>query len=170
MNHNFLNSPAKFIYDNDGLAELSYFWDDLYGIKGKCRPDWISKDGTTVVDLKTTQDASPKGFQKSISNFGYHIQCAWYLRGLRKLGIEATEFIFIAIEKTAPYCIGVYRADEDMINIGMSQVEKALEVLRVCQETKLYPDYTPTIQDISLPPWMTNKKVTPQNYQEIELY
>ena len=47
---------------------------------------------------------------------------------------------------------------------------ESLELLRICQETKLYPDYTPTIQDISLPPWMTNKKVTPQNYQEIELY
>ncbi len=170
MNHNFLNSPAKFIYDKEGLAELSYFWEDLYKIKGKCRPDWLSSDGNTVVDLKTTQDASPKGFQKSISGFGYHIQAAWYLRGLRKLDVPAKEFIFIAIEKTAPYCIGVYRADEDMINAGMSEVEKSLELLRICQETKLYPDYTPTIQDISLPPWMTNKKVTPQNYQEIELY
>ena len=64
MNHNFLNSPAKFIYDKEGLAELSYFWQDLYKIKGKCRPDWLSSDGNTVVDLKTTQDASPKGFQK----------------------------------------------------------------------------------------------------------
>ena len=170
MNHNFLNSPAKFIYDKQGLAELSWFWKDLYNIKGKCRPDWLSSDGYTVVDLKTTQDASPKGFQKSISGFGYHIQAAWYLRGLRNLGVDAKEFIFIAIEKTAPFCIGVYKADEDMINAGMSEVEKSLELLRICQETKLYPDYTPTIQDISLPPWMTNKKVTPQNYQEIELY
>ena len=170
MNHNFLNSPAKFIYDNEGLAELSFFWDDIYKIKGKCRPDWLSVNGNTVVDLKTTKDASPKSFQRSISEFGYHIQAAWYLRGLRKLDIPAKEFIFIAIEKTAPYCIGVYRADEDMINAGMSEVEKSLEVLKMCQETKLYPDYTPTIQDISLPPWMTNKKVTPQNYQEIELY
>ena len=112
----------------------------------------------------------PKGFQKSISGFGYHIQASWYLRGLRKLGVPAKEFIFIAIEKTAPFCIGVYRADEDMINAGMSQVDQSLEVLKMCQETKLYPDYTPTIQDISLPPWMTNKKVTQQNYQEIELY
>ena len=172
MEKSFMDSPAKMIYNENmgGQTELSYFWDDLYKIKGKCRPDWLSSDGNTVVDLKTTQDASPKGFQKSIANFGYHIQCAWYLRGLRKLDVPAKEFIFIAIEKTAPFCIGVYRADEDMINAGMSQVDQSLEVLRICQETKLYPDYTPTIQDISLPPWMTNKKVTPQNYQEIELY
>ena len=69
MNHNFLNSPAKFIYDNDGLAELSYFWDDLGLVKGKCRPDWIDKHGEIVIDVKTTIDASPKGFQKSISNW-----------------------------------------------------------------------------------------------------
>ena len=170
MNHSFLASPAKMIYDMEGLTELSFFSEDLGGIRAKCRPDWISHDKNIVVDLKTTQDASPKGFQKSIANFGYHIQCSWYLRGLRKLYVPAKEFIFIAIEKTAPFCIGVYRADEDMINAGMSEVDKSLEVIKMCQETKLYPDYTPTIQDISLPPWMTNKKVTPQNYQEIELY
>ena len=107
--------------------------EDLYKIKGKCRPDWLSKDGNTVVDLKTTKDASPKSFQRSISEFGYHIQSAWYLRGLRKLDIPAKEFIFIEIEKTAPYCIGVYRADEDMINAGMSEVEKSLELLKMCQ-------------------------------------
>ena len=40
----------------------------------------------------------------------------------------------------------------------------------MCKEHKLYPDYTTEIETISFPPWMTNKKVTPKNYQEIELY
>ena len=87
MNHSFLDSPAKIIYDRKGLTELSYFSEDLGGIRAKCRPDWISSDGHTVVDLKTTQDASPKGFQKSIANFGYHIQASWYLRVLQNLGL-----------------------------------------------------------------------------------
>ena len=74
MEKSFMDSPAKLIYDMEGQTELSYFWDDLGTIKGKCRPDWISNDGSIVVDVKTTIDASPRGFQKSISNWGYHLQ------------------------------------------------------------------------------------------------
>ena len=70
MEKSFMDSPAKLIYDIKGQTELSYFWDDLGTIKGKCRPDWISDDGEIVVDVKTTTDASPRGFQKSISTWG----------------------------------------------------------------------------------------------------
>ena len=45
MEKSFMDSPAKLIYDIKGQTELSYFWDDLGTIKGKCRPDWISDDG-----------------------------------------------------------------------------------------------------------------------------
>ena len=107
MEKSFMDSPARLIYDKQGQSELSYFWDDLGLVKGKCRPDWISNDGNIVVDIKTTTDASPKGFQKSIANWGYHLQLGWYIRGLQKLGLPAKEFIFIAIEKTPPFSVGV---------------------------------------------------------------
>ena len=153
MNHSFLDSPAKIIYDRKGLTELSYFSEDLGGIRAKCRPDWISSDGHTVVDLKTTQDASPKGFQKSIANFGYHIQSAWYVRVLKNLDVPVKEFIFIAIEKTAPFCVGVYRASEEMLEEGNKKVDEAIDKILWCKENDTYPDYTPNeIETIDLPP------------------
>ena len=60
MEKSFMDSPARLIYDKQGQSELSYFWDDLGLVKGKCRPDWISNDGNIVVDIKTTTDASPR--------------------------------------------------------------------------------------------------------------
>ena len=170
MNESIINSPAKIIYNNDNYSELSFFWDDLYGIRGKCRPDCLSYNGRFVLDLKTTQDASPKGFQKSIGGFGYHIQAAWYLRGLRKLGVEVDEFLFVAIEKTAPFCVGVYRADKEMLEEGDKKIDEALHLISECKENDMYLDYTPEIQNISLPPWMVNKKNQPQQMEEIELY
>lgn len=170
MNESIMNSPAKIIYNNDNYSELSYFWDDLYGIRGKCRPDCLSYNGRFVLDLKTTQDASPKGFQKSIGGFGYHIQAAWYLRGLRKLGVIVDEFLFVAIEKTAPFCVGVYRADKEMLEEGGKKVEEALNIIQQCNRNRHWADYTPEILDISLPPWMVNKKNQPQQMEEIELY
>ena len=171
MNHSFLDSPAKIIYDIKGLTELSYFSEDLSGIKAKCRPDWISSDGHTVVDLKTTQDASPKGFQKSIANFGYHIQSSFYMRVLQNLDVPVEEFIFIAIEKTAPFCVGVYRASTDMLEEGNKKVDEAINQILWCKENDSYPDYTPNeIETISLPPWMTKKSEQQSSQEEIELY
>jgi len=171
MNHSFLSSPAKMIYDLDGLTELSYFSEDLGGIRAKCRPDWISSDSGVVVDLKTTQDASPKGFQKSIANFGYHIQAAFYLRTLQSLGLDSYDFIFIAIEKTAPFCVGVYRASTEMLEEGNKKVDEAINKILWCKENDSYPDYTPNeIETISLPPWMTKKSEEQPSQEEIELY
>ena len=171
MNHSFLDSPAKIIYDIKGLTELSYFSEDLGGIKAKCRPDWISSDGHTVVDLKTTHDASPKGFQKSIANFGYHIQSSFYMRVLQNLDVPVEEFIFIAIEKTAPFCVGVYRADTEMLEEGNKKVDEAINQILWCKENDSYPDYTPNeIETISLPPWMTKKSEQQSSQEEIELY
>jgi len=169
MEKSFMDSPAKLIYDIKGQTELSYFWDDLGTIKGKCRPDWLSDDGSIVVDIKTTTDASPRGFQKSISTWGYHLQLGWYLRGLRKLGLPAEQFIFIAIEKTPPFCVGVYRADQDMINYAMKELDQLMPEIQTAMVSKEFPDYTPEIMSLGLPPWMTEKKQQPQ-HEDIELY
>ena len=174
MEKSFMDSPAKLIHDIKGQTELSYFWDDLGTIKGKCRPDWISDDGSIVVDVKTTTDASPRGFQKSISTWGYYLQLGWYLRGLRKLGLPAKQFIFIAIEKTAPFCVGVYRADQEMINFAMKELDQLMPEIQTAMVSNEFPDYTPEITSIGLPPWMTDKKEQPDYdpnlHGEVELY
>ena len=170
MEKSFMDSPAKLIYDIKGQTELSYFWDDLGTIKGKCRPDWLSDDGEIVVDVKTTTDASPRGFQKSISTWGYHLQLGWYLRGLRKLGLPAKQFIFIAIEKTAPFCVGVYRADQEMINYAMKELDQLMPEIQTAMVSNEFPDYTPEITSIGLPPWMTDKKEQQPEHEEVELY
>ena len=169
MEKSFMDSPAKLIYQIKGKSELSYFWNDIGLVKGKCRPDWISDDGNIIVDIKTTTDASPKGFQKSISTWGYHLQLAWYMRGLQKLGIPCNEFIFIAIEKTPPFSVGVYSADKEMILFGNQEINKLVVDIDKALNEKNFPDYTPEIMSLGLPPWMTEKKQQPQ-HEDIELY
>ena len=169
MEKSFMDSPAKLIYEIKGKSELSYFWNDIGLVKGKCRPDWISDDGNIIVDIKTTTDASPKGFQKSISTWGYHLQLAWYMRGLQKLGIPCNEFIFIAIEKTPPFSVGVYSADREMILFGNQEINKLVVDIDKALNEKNFPDYTPEIMSLGLPPWMTEKKQQPQ-HEDIELY
>jgi exodeoxyribonuclease VIII len=172
MEKSFIDSPAKLIYNKSGQSELSYFWDDLGLVKGKCRPDWISDDGNIVVDIKTTTDASPKGFQKSIANWGYHLQLGWYLRGLQKLGLPAKEFIFIAIEKTPPFSVGVYRANKDMITYANDEINNLVYDIDESLKSDDFPDYTPEIMDLGLPNWMNPKEpeYDPNLHEEVQLY
>ena len=172
MEKSFMDSPARLIYDKQGQSELSYFWDDLGLVKGKCRPDWISNDGNIVVDIKTTTDASPYGFQKSIANWGYHLQLGWYLRGLQKLGLPAKEFIFIAIEKTPPFSVGVYRANKDMITYANDEINNLVYDIDESLKSDDFPDYTPEIMDLGLPNWMNPKEpeYDPNLHEEVQLY
>jgi hypothetical protein len=69
----------------DGKAEQSFWWDDkATGQRCKCRPDWYQ--GTTIVDLKTCQDASANAFARACATFGYHTQAAHYLNGAARCG------------------------------------------------------------------------------------
>ncbi|BCV04886.1 MAG: hypothetical protein CM15mV93_130 [Caudoviricetes sp.] len=77
---------------------------------------------------------------------------------LTELRFDSYDFIFIAIEKTAPFCVGVYRASMEMLEEA-KKVDEAIDKILWCKENDSYPDYTPNeIETIDLPPWMTKKK------------
>lgn len=141
-----------------GQAESSYFWEEN-GVECKCRPDYLRADIKCVIDLKTTQNASPESFVKSAYDYRYHVQAAWYLRGLRACGIDVENFIFIAVEKEPPYTVCVYTADELMIKLGNSEAEENLGVLCECMRSDNWFGYeeTPIIHSLSLPEWVARK-------------
>jgi len=142
-----------------GKAENTYMWlDDTTGLHCKCRPDWISNGGSILVDLKTTEDASLKEFQRSIAKYNYHNQAAWYLKGVEQaIGIRPKQFLFICVEKRSPHCVAVYAADAAMIAAGETATRKALDTLAVCRAADSWPGYSDDIEPISLPPWMLPK-------------
>ena len=127
--------------------EVSMFWEDEEtGLQCKCRPDiWA---GMILVDLKTTEDASPEGFARSIQTYGYGIQAAHYLAGS---GADA--FIFVAVEKKAPYAVAVYELDPLSLEICETKRRGLLEYWANCREADMYPAYSDECQLISLPAW-----------------
>jgi exodeoxyribonuclease VIII len=144
----------------DGKAEQSFWWDDLQtGLRCKCRPDWYN--GTTIVDLKTTTDASPKGFAKSVAQWRYHIQQNHYLAGT-----FAERFVFIAVEKTYPYAVGVYELDETAALHGEAERRNNLQTIADCRVIAEWPGYGNTIQPLSLPNWalQTLSSITSEDF------
>jgi exodeoxyribonuclease VIII len=116
-------------------------------IKG--RPDLIAKDANgdlVVVDLKTTQDASPVAFAKDVANFKYHLQAAFYMRLT-----GAKKFIIIAQEKDLPCANRVYTLDEAALAEGNRLMEEAIALYSQCVAFDSWPTYSKDITTLSLP-------------------
>lgn len=137
----------------DGQSELSAVWKDPdTGVMCKGRFDMVSQIGV-ITDLKTTVDASPSSFTRSVYNYGYYIQAAHYLSGAQELGIDAKFFTIIAVEKTPPYCVAVYHIRSDAIAAGEDELRPLLELYARCQETGVWPGYPNEAVEIDLPPY-----------------
>ena len=140
------NSTAALLLSN-GQAEQSFWWDDIAtGMRCKCRPDWF--DGETIVDLKTCSDASPAGFAKAVAAFHYQLQAAHYL-----CGTLAKRFIFVAVEKSAPFATACYELDAQAMVHGSVLRHNALQRLQDCRALQHWPGYTDGIQTLQLPGW-----------------
>jgi exodeoxyribonuclease VIII len=139
-----------------GKAEQSYFWNEC-GVECKCRPDYIKND--ILIDLKTTQNASPEAFTKSAFDYRYHVQAWWYLHGLQQCGIDVKNFIFIAVEKTPPYAVCVYAADDLMLELGKMQALENLRTYAECLNSGEWFGYEkePQLHSLSLPDWIIKK-------------
>ena len=141
-----------------GKAEKSVYWiDATTGVLCRCRPDWW-RDDNLIVDLKTTEDASPEGFARSIAKFRYDVQDAFYTDGVQQAtGKRPKAFVFIAVEKKPPYGVGVYVLDSETKDLGRAQYQHDLRVYAECVRSGEWPGYGDKIQTISLPGWHANK-------------
>ena len=140
----------------DGKAEMSVFWtDEETGVLCKCRPDWLlGGDNPAILDLKSTEDASPDGFTRSAYKYRYHVQAAWYLDGLEAaLGVKPDVFMFLAVEKSAPYAPAFYYADDAMITAGRAEYRRLLRLFAKCQSENDWPGYPTKLQALTLPKW-----------------
>ena len=139
--------PAAAALLAHGKAEQSFWWDDRQtGLRCKCRPDWYS--GSTIVDLKTTTDASPAGFARSVAAYRYHVQAQHYLSGT-----FAERFVFVAVEKIYPYAVGVYELDAAAMEHGEALRRRNLATIADCKAINEWPGYGAGIQPLSLPSW-----------------
>lgn len=145
----------------EGIPEVSMFGrDPVTGCWIRGRIDWVTPDGT-FVDGKTTTDASPDGFNRSVEKFGYAMQAAWYEDLAAQIdGVpNARRFVFVAQEKAAPYLVNVFELDDDWLNIGRALYRRALDVFQACVDADEWPGYGPGITTLSPPPWLLRREL-----------
>ena len=139
-----------------GAAEVSAFAEDFEaGLLLRSRIDWLPEFGNAVVDLKTCVCAAPQAFARIAAEKRYHVQAAFYLDQLARLGIQRECFVFIAVEKEPPYPVAVYQIKPEDLARGQDAYRKNLTRYQECVVSDRWPGYGDDILSLSLPAWAT---------------
>jgi exodeoxyribonuclease VIII len=125
---------------------------EVGGVPVRVRPDVLRND-LIMPDLKTSRDASPSEFAKSVANYRYHVQAAFYPDVYELLTGIKTRMVFIVVETEPPYLVATYTLSEDAINQGRREYLADLATYRQCIETGTWPGYPETILPLDLPKW-----------------
>ena len=144
------HKPAAYLL-REGVAEQPIFWTDE-DIQEDCKakPDWITS-GDIIVDLKTTDDASPLGFAPSVKKYRYDVQAAFYSDGFEaSTGRECQGFFFIAVEKNPPYLTSVYFLGDDDLKDARLRYKKNLLTYQLSKERGIWHGYTEIITKLIL--------------------
>lgn len=124
--------------------EKSGFWlDKEFEVWRRVRFDFYPQTGSIFGDYKTTEDLSDDAIQKSITNYGWHQQAAWYLDAANVLGHRGDNcrFIFFVQEKSAPFSIRVIQIDDASLEAGRMLNRKALDLFKRGIETGVWPGW-----------------------------
>jgi hypothetical protein len=139
-----------------GDIEVVIQWTDpATGVPCKCRLDYLLVRPTIIValDLKSTSDASPRGFSGSVNKFGYGIQCAMYSEAVEIAFGMRPRFIFACAESSEPYLPAVYELTEQYQYWAWTKYKWLLARYRDCLACGEWPGYSPDIEPIELPRW-----------------
>ena len=144
-----------------GVSEQAIRWTHDSGIRCKVRLDRL-QDNHAIADLKVVDDWSGDYFARSVTNFGYHIQQAYYEQGRNAVfGETQAPFVFVVVCRNPPYFVRVCELPADAVALGHEQVNAALWGLARATDTGNFPDpESELITEVDLPGWFyTQHKV-----------
>lgn len=150
---------ARTLLEKPGVSEQSLFAPDPEtGVWLRARIDRLpDRDSgqSLALDLKTSNSANPRDFQRSAAEYGYDIQSEWYQHTLNLTrGDTDTAFLFIVVEKTAPHLVSVIELDAEFAAIGRSRMRRAIDLFKACRDNNDWPGYEPIVHLIDSPRWL----------------
>lgn len=137
------------------LKEHSVF-SELDDVRVKCRPDGWNVEKGVLFDLKSTEDASPEGFARTVAKWRYHVQDAFYrhvVASATNCDADELSFVFVAVEKKPPFAVALYELDELAALQGWVDAREDLRRYKTAKETGKWCGYSPRIETLSLPRW-----------------
>jgi len=157
------------------IEASGYAIDHETGMLCRCRPDAMNASAGVILDLKTTTDGGREAFSKAAANYGYHMQEAFYTDTWRAAGLtcigdgrpamyRVDAFIFVVIEKAAPFLVSCYELAPSAVDEGREQYRRALATYAECARTDVWPGYPEDPEPLDIPAWAyrTTTRPTPE--------
>lgn len=147
-----------------GMVEKEYYWEDRvggYSFDRKAKVDGLCRDAhygmnSPLVDLKTTTDASPFAFKRSVTKYSYGTQMAYYRDAVRSGGVDPCGAIIIAVDKKAPFTTAVYRLSYEALDRAKMVVDKWLATYAECSESGTWPSFW-ELNEVDVPDWFLSE-------------
>lgn len=143
---------SKIFFGNPGQNEICAFAPhEESGLWRKGRFDLKTTDdcGNVVIpDLKTADDARPQSFRRSVEDYGYDRQAAYYIdlcKDIEELEADPI-FVFVVVEKSPPYGIRCYVLPPEVIDQGRKKYRAELVRFSECQKSCEWPCYEEKIE------------------------
>jgi hypothetical protein len=116
----------------------------------KARLDGVCPLG--VCDIKSTRKSASRWvFQKTIAEFGYHIQGSHYLQFAALAELPCEQFFLIPVENFPPYEATYYPLSHEALDRGRRELEELKRIYHECKESGNYPGYELEQAPIDLP-------------------
>lgn len=139
------------LFDTDGESEVSIFTKHAAtGLPLAIRPDRLLERRGLVLDLKTTKDADPKSFARTMAAYAYDVGAAWYPDRLEEAGLSDCVMVYIAVESSFPYLPRVYLPGPRTIARGRTIAERGLRIIAECLESKVWPAFGQGVEEIEV--------------------
>lgn len=148
------NKKAYNAFHQKGESEISLFWiDEETGLMLKCRPDFLPADHKLVPDYKTCQSVNPEVFYGDFIKYGYHIEAAMYMAGIKAVfDDDVKTFFFVAQEKEPPYITQIYVPDDAIVTYGDKAVRLGINKFIECQEKGFWGAYSESVIEMTIAP------------------
>jgi len=142
----------------DCETEQTLIYDHAHhGIILKARID-CNAPGPALYDIKTCRDASDREFEKQAYESGYHMQAALYLdlwNALDGATNPKTEFVFVAVENSAPFGSRLRKCSDAFIERGRSDNGRWMRLHKQYVNDNHWPGYEDKTLDV--PAWVARK-------------
>ena len=152
------HSVANKLITNGHFETSVFAKNPEYNLMLKGRLDCWHPKPKIIVDLKTTKCAAPYSFQRDIEKYGYDLQAAFYLDLVTlATGERPNAYFILAVEKTVPYGIKVYRITPsdncESYIVGRELYRRYLGMYKDCQDVEKWPGYSEEIVEPKVSQW-----------------
>jgi hypothetical protein len=130
------NKTFMALLENSHRELSAYLVDEKTGLKLKVRPDILPQTKSTIIDIKSCLDSSPKKFKGDVYSYGYSLSAAYYCDLLKR-----ENYVFAAIEKSQPYQTSLYALSDEMMEYGRQQYRLGLDLLKWSYDNNYWCDH-----------------------------